>query len=206
MTATRPKGDRRGFTLVELLVVIGIIAILIGLILPALNKARAQANALACQSNLRQLGSGFFLYANDYNGYLPWSGDQDGYVQAAPVAPWDDSAFWANAVMKELGKSSYYQLQVLAGCKFPSSVTADANISGSVPLASYSDNNLLVCPAAGPAASPGTGDITNNDGTFEMWGNPPGSVPEYMSSLNPNWRPTPVSLERLRSCLLVLCH
>jgi prepilin-type processing-associated H-X9-DG protein len=133
------------------------------------------------------------MYATDYQNYLPWTGDQDGSTQGAPVAPWDDSAYWANAVMKEIGKDTYYQLQVAAGCTFPTSPALDATIHGSVPLATYTSNNILVCPAAGPAASPGTGDITNSDGTFEMWGNPPGSAPEYMSSLNPAWRPTPVS-------------
>jgi prepilin-type N-terminal cleavage/methylation domain-containing protein len=67
----RRVAGERAFTLVELLVVIGIIAILIGLILPALNKAREQARAAQCMSNLRQMSNAVVMFANDHNGLMP---------------------------------------------------------------------------------------------------------------------------------------
>lgn len=65
-----PVARRRAFTLVELLVVIGIIAILIGFLMPTLSRARRNANAVKCMSNLRQIGQGLVLYANSNNGWV----------------------------------------------------------------------------------------------------------------------------------------
>lgn len=93
MTSTTFKPRPRGFTLTELLVVVGLVVILISLLLPALTKARAAANSAVCASNLRQMATGWTMYVTESRGRLP------DYIGTAPVNPdvaW--RCYWAGLI------------------------------------------------------------------------------------------------------------
>jgi len=92
---SRRASSPRAFSLVELLVVIGIIAILLALFLPALHRARESAQQIQCSSQLRQLGLGLTNYATQNHGWLPsWSGwhvyGGDGTGEDAPGPAWTE--------------------------------------------------------------------------------------------------------------------
>src|SRR5687767_4665123 len=81
----RRSAPTRAFTLVELLVVIGIISVLIAVLLPALNSARESARLTACLSNVRQFGAALNMYVNEHKGVWPR------YYQPGPLGTWQDS-------------------------------------------------------------------------------------------------------------------
>lgn len=80
----------RAFTLVELLVVIGIISLLISILLPAMNNARRQANTVKCASQMRQLGIAALLYANEYKQVIPRDNFAGGHFFASNLMPYLD--------------------------------------------------------------------------------------------------------------------
>jgi prepilin-type N-terminal cleavage/methylation domain-containing protein len=75
------SSPRTGFTLIELLVVIAIIAVLAGLLLPAIGRVREGADSTKCAANLRQVGTAINLYTSDNDGYLPGPLDQGQYAR-----------------------------------------------------------------------------------------------------------------------------
>jgi prepilin-type N-terminal cleavage/methylation domain-containing protein len=99
---------KSAFTLVELLVVIAIIALLLSILMPALNKARGQARAVICMSNVRQIGVASAAYRTEYKGIYPPSNYDfaDYYANPAKYKPWYAYATWFSFLKSYLGEAT----------------------------------------------------------------------------------------------------
>jgi len=146
-----------GFTLIELLVVIAVIAILAGLLLPALAKAKEQGRSTACKSNMHQIVLGMLFYADDNRDYLAWAGDVDRDLEPDWMFGGQDNTFASNPAM---WKSPGFGFHPEAGSVF-SYVTGRPRVERAVYLkggsprayeAANTNRNFPVyqCPSTGP--------------------------------------------------------
>ena len=136
---------RAAFTLVELLVVIGIIALLIAILLPTLGRAREQAKRVQCQSNLRSIGQGLTIYLNQSKGLLPVAPKTTGAGEEFDAWYWRaPGGLYTLATIGQspLGKTLRMTQRDVRLLLCPSDVNAPARAPGKYPF-SYAFNRFF---------------------------------------------------------------
>ena len=184
------RRDRDGFTLVELLVVIGIIALLISILLPALNKARRQANTVACAANVRSILQAMQMYVAENKGFFPGGPNSSGAFLMDPAGGWGAG----NCP----GISQVWDWQApvarLVGIPFPEGGTLDERKQRFTRLM---DHPTFHCPEntvlAAPYGAGGWPVITMNSYNlamvFHMKHNPGDSAGNGLTVARSNWNP-----------------
>lgn len=192
---------RRGFTLIEMLVVIAIMAILIALLVPAVQRVREAASRLMCSNNLKQQALAMHDYSTAYAGILPPANFQD------PVTGAQGSTYFALLPYLDQGNLYTANVQngqgylgagatVLAVFQCPSDVTLGNGMAGGEALSSYSVNSCVFCPG-NIGANPGSvtpytmvnipDGVSNTIAFVEQIPNPPNAPPGY------NWWAFPLT-------------